>query len=342
MRREYRTYLIGGLSFLALVIITFHLVFKGFQGAGTLIIPQVFAPARLALLGGLIILLYLFDGLRLYFVFLTIGTTVPFGLMLKLVFINIFASGVTPLATGGGFAQIYFLSKNKVPLGIATAASTMRTLIASVMIFGAVPVILVLEKGLKTVIPLKHGFLFSLLLILFYGALLWLLIRKKENLKKLAVGFINLLHRFHLIREDKAESMKENTDREIDLFSENLSRFWTGKKFFLFLSLCTALVYLLILFLVPFVLLRFMGEPVHLITVLSIQVLITFLIYFTPTPGGSGVAEGGFALIFSHFLTAAYVPPLTFYWRFITSYLGMLIGLIVFYREVWRKDRAVR
>lgn len=340
MRKEYRTYIIGGLVFVALVVITFRLVFRGFQGAGTLFVPRVFTLPNLALLAGLIVLFYLFDGLRLYFVFLTLRTRVPFTLMLKLVFINVFASGVTPLATGGGFAQIYFLTKNQVPLGIASAASTIRTVIASVMIFGSVPFILVLEKGLKTVIPIKHGFLYSLLLILMYAALLLVLIRRKENMKKIASGFINLLSRLHLMKGEKADSMKEAANREIDLFSGNLASFWKGNKGFLFLSLLSALIYLFLLFLFPFVLIRFMGEPVHLVTVLSIQVLITFLIYFTPTPGGSGVAEGGFALIFSHFLASAYVPPLTFYWRFITSYLGMIIGLAVFYREVWRKDRV--
>lgn len=340
MRKEYKTYLIGGLVFLALVTVTFRLVFKGFQGAGTLVIPQVFTPHNLLILGGLIVLFYLFDGLRLYFVFLTLRTKVPFKLILKLVFINVFASGVTPLATGGGFAQIYFLTKNDVPLGIASAASTIRTVTASVMIFSSVPVILVLEKGLKTVIPIQHGFLYSILFILFYVALLWVLIRRKENMKKLAKAFIRFLRFVHLLKVEKADSMTEGADREIDLFSQNLARFWKGHKFFLLLSLFSALVYLFILFLFPYVLLHFMGESVHIITVLSIQILITFLLYFTPTPGGSGIAEGGFAFIFSHFLTRASVPPLTFYWRFITSYLGMIIGLIIFYREIWRKERA--
>jgi uncharacterized protein (TIRG00374 family) len=83
-----------------------------------------------------------------------------------------------------------------------------------------------------------------------------------------------------------------------------------------------------------------LNEKVSLITVISIQILITFLIYFTPTPGGSGVAEGSFALIFSNFLDSSYIAPLTFYWRFLTTYLGMVIGLFIFYREILRRNNT--
>ena len=338
-KTENRTYLIGGLFFLLLVTLTFFLVFKGAKGAGSLYVAAVFTFPALSMLAGLLVLFFLFDALRLYFVFRAIGTRVAFLLMLKLVFINIFASGVTPLATGGGFAQIYFLTKNGVQAGTATAATTIRTVIATIAIFCAVPLVLFLEKGLNAVVPIKHGFVYSVMLIGIYCIAFSVLLRKERLVTRLVCSFIRMLEKFHLLAHEKAESLSISAGKHIGLFNEHLRMFWRGQKIYLVFSIVLSLCYLVLLFLFPYVLIRAMGKDVHIITVLSIQVLITFLIYFTPTPGGSGVAEGGFAIIFSNFLSSAYVPPLTFYWRFLTMYLGMLIGLAVFYREIWRRDR---
>ncbi len=341
LKREYLMYVIGSLVFMSLAVITLFLIFKGFKGSEGLVIPGLFTLASGIKLVILLLLFYTFDGLRLLCVFKTFGTDVSFLLMIKLIFINVFASGVTPLATGGGFAQIYFLNKNKVPVGTATAATTIRTVIASIIIFASVPVILTLEKGLKAVIPIQHGIIYSLLLILMYALLFYGLIKQKNLLKKVVYSILRLLRRVHLLKSEKYEKVKASVDKEISHFAESLLRFWYGRKIYFFLSILSSVVYLFLLFVFPFFLLRLMKVKVHILTVISIQVLITFLIYFTPTPGGSGVAEGGFALIFAHFVTSAYIAPLTFYWRFFTMYLGMIIGFIVFYREVWKKDNGV-
>jgi len=339
-KKEYATYFIGSLLFISLASCTLYLIFKGFKGSGNLLIPGVFTLKTGIELAILLLLFYSFDGLRLLFVFKTISTDVSFLLMIKLIFINVFASGVTPLATGGGFAQIYFLSKNNVSVGTATAATTIRTAIASILIFGAVPFILTFEKGLNSVLLIHHGIVYSLLLIVLYVLLFYGLIRKKNLLKKIIFTLLRLLWRGHLLKQEKYEKLKASIDKELIHFTESLLHFWNGRKIFFLLSVLSSCIYLFLLFFFPYLLLRSIGVHVNLLTVLSIQILITFLIYFTPTPGGSGVAEGGFALIFAHFVSSSSVPPLTFYWRSLTMYLGMVIGFIVFYREVWRKDNA--
>ena len=212
--------------------------------------------------------------------------------MIKLVFINVFASGVTPLATGGGFAQIYFLNRNKVPLGTATAATTIRTVIASALIFASVPVVLTLEKGLRSAVNVQHGVIYSLLLIMMYAVLFYGLVKQKVLLKKIIFSFLNLLGKVHILKPDKYESMKLSVDTEIALFAGSLVRFAQGRKIYLLFSILSSCIYLFLLFFFPYILIRAMNVQVHLLTVLSIQVLITFLVYFTPTPGGSGVAEG--------------------------------------------------
>jgi len=47
-----------------------------------------------------------------------------------------------------------------------------------------------------------------------------------------------------------------------------------------------------------------------LLTVLAFQVVVTFFMYFAPTPGAAGVAEGGYGLLFAQLVRKQDITPL--------------------------------
>ncbi len=75
--------------------------------------------------------------------------------------------------------------------------------------------------------------------------------------------------------------------------------------------------------------------------VLAFQVVVTFFMYFAPTPGATGVAEGGFGLLFSQLVQKQDIVVLTLAWRFLTIYVGVVIGIVVVYREMFKRKKAV-
>ena len=50
---------------------------------------------------------------------------------------------------------------------------------------------------------------------------------------------------------------------------------------------------------------------------------------FSPTPGGSGVAEAGFVVLFSELLPGGLVGIMAVLWRFTAEYLPFLLGAVV-------------
>jgi len=77
--------------------------------------------------------------------------------------------------------------------------------------------------------------------------------------------------------------------------------------------------------------------------VLAFQVVVTFFMYFAPTPGAAGVAEGGYGLLFSQLVQKQDITLLTLSWRFLTIYVGLVIGMFVIYREMFnhrKEDRS--
>jgi uncharacterized protein (TIRG00374 family) len=59
------------------------------------------------------------------------------------------------------------------------------------------------------------------------------------------------------------------------------------------------------------------------------QALFLFILYFVPTPGASGVAEGGGAAIFSLLVPWNIAGVMAITWRFFTEYLSIAMGGIV-------------
>ena len=59
--------------------------------------------------------------------------------------------------------------------------------------------------------------------------------------------------------------------------------------------------------------------PLHI--VMGRMCLINLVLYFTPTPGGSGVAEGGFLVLFNSLLPPGTAGVLAILWRFFCEYI---------------------
>jgi uncharacterized protein (TIRG00374 family) len=82
--------------------------------------------------------------------------------------------------------------------------------------------------------------------------------------------------------------------------------------------------------------------PVKYIECILFQALFLFLLYFIPTPGGSGAAEGGAAMIFSVFVPWSAAGALGIGWRFLTEYTGIVLGLLIAMKEIgWNATNSM-
>jgi uncharacterized protein (TIRG00374 family) len=80
--------------------------------------------------------------------------------------------------------------------------------------------------------------------------------------------------------------------------------------------------------------LRALGIQANFVDILLLQTFITFLLYFAPTPGASGLAELLSAAVMSIYVPRALVPSYTLLWRFINSYATVTVGTLVFGRWI--------
>ncbi|GAB6096124.1 flippase-like domain-containing protein [Desulfatiferula olefinivorans] len=286
---------------------------------------------------GLLAVYFTCDGLRLHHTLKALGHSVSGRHMGRLVFINILFSNITPMAGGGGFAQIWYLRRHGVPLGAATAATTLRTVLAMLFIFIPAPLLLRTMPSLKDS-PLTQGLTVSFAVFACLGlALFFLMIFRID-------GFIRIIDRLlrigvlgRLIGPSRTDRLRIAVRRELRLFSRGIRDYLTGPRRHVLLSVVYTAVFLMTFFSFPAFLMWSLGYPVDYPAVLCLMIAATFVMYFSPTPGASGIAEALFTLFFASMIRPGDLVPVMVGWRLMTIYLGMLIGVPVTVAEMARR-----
>ena len=332
-------------------LLVFTLLFLGLTGAGLWVVYQQFAertltfdwrllsPWTLATVGGLLLVYFASDGLRLYFTLRALGYRVRLTAIARLVFINIFFSNVTPMATGGGFAQIWYLQREGVPLGFATAATTIRTVLAVVFIFSLAPVFLMTLPALQNQPLLGEISWFLSLFIIVYLAFFAVVLFRTRWLIRPLTGMLTLLDRWHLISPARHRRWQFKARREMMRFSRSFGFYLRGDLRWVVLSALFTALFLLSLFSFPWFLITSLDYDVSWLNTTGLLVVTTFIMYFSPTPGASGISEGVFGSFFRDILGGNHLVLVTVAWRVVTIYLGMLIGLVLLQRDLARYHR---
>jgi len=320
---------VSAILFLGLTAAGFAMVSKIFGGTFPNFDFRLLQPTALFFILAFLLVYFLSDGLRLYFVLRTIGVRVKIREIFPLIFINILFSNVTPLATGGGFVQVWYLQRRGVPVGASAAATTIRTILAMLAIFVAAPIFYLLQTGAapdgfaRVTIPSLIGFIVVYLI----GFLV--VLRRPFWIVLMVEGFFRLAAMAGLLGQDRRERWTSALRRETGEFSANFAKFAQGSRGFALAAGIATLAFLLTLFAFPALLLSLLDYKVDWLAVVGSMSVVTFLMYFAPTPGGAGFAELAFAGFMAGQMTPNDILFVIFAWRFLTIYFGMAVGMIV-------------
>lgn len=339
-RTSWRRLTAFSLTFIALTAIGLYAVYDQFAGRSFSFDSGLLSPKILVAVAGLLFVYFLSDGLRLHFTLKALGHQMPLRTMFRLVFLNLFFSNVTPMATGGGFAQIWYLHHHGVPVGRATAATTIRTVLAVFFIFSLTPVFLFTLDALDVgTLAREVGMALAVFVIIYLSFFTVLLLRTHWLIRPLS-HFLERLHHFHLLSDARHQRWQFKARREMLRFSHSFRDYLGGRPLFIGLSVLFTAIFLLSLFSFPALLIHGLGYDVDYLISLGLLVVTTFIMYFAPTPGASGISEGVFGSFFRDILSGNHLILVIVSWRLLTIYLGMLIGLVVLQRELIKNRRT--
>ncbi|WP_196593244.1 lysylphosphatidylglycerol synthase transmembrane domain-containing protein [Pectinatus sottacetonis] len=270
--------------------------------------PWSVAAAFFSVLIGLFL-----DGFRLIQLVRLSGEKITPMQAARVVFGNYFLALLTPGFSGGAVAQLMFLRYAEVPMGKAAIIVVVRTLISILFLFVCMPFILLSDDGVLPWVSNKLLMWFSLLAIAGTIALIWAMV--SGSFDKVAVF---IAKRISHKKGRKLMGFYHDNKKAILLLSSSPAAMF---KVFIISGLSLIALYAV----VPFLLMG-LGAKVNWIMVMGRMVFLNLFLYFSPTPGGSGIAEGGFILLFNTIAPQGTVGVVAVGWRLFAEYIPFLVG----------------
>lgn len=257
-----------------------------------------------------------FDGLRLMTLADVTDEKLPVRQVVNVVLSNYFLALVTPGASGGAIAQIMFMKKAGVPVAKATVVVLVRTIMSIFFLILLVPVVLHSDSDISRWMPPSVITTVSVLFVSL-PVIAFFLMRTKypeqwlylctakfsyDTRRNCFIWYKEFKHAFVVMGQHPFRILKAFLESGISL----LCIYATVPAFFTGLN-------------IDFDLFQVMGR----------MVLLNLVLYFSPTPGGSGIAEAGFVVLFSNILPNGLDGIMAVLWRFTAEYLPFLMGAFV-------------
>lgn len=249
---------------------------------------------------------------------------------------DIYYSAITPSATGGQPASVYYMNKDKIPVSVATATVTYNIL----MYVTSIMFIALFAFVCKPSLFFEFDFIYRILIIAgvviqFFIVCFFLLLMKKPNLlRSMANGIIKFLAKIHLIKDVKRQLLK--VEATIDSYKECIDLIGNNKS----LALKTFLLNLLQrVSQMSITVCIYFAAGLKGVNILELYVLQSFCLIGSnsvPIPGAAGVSEGIYLSAFSSFMNKGMLINCMMATRGITYYICFILsGVMTFIYHIF-------
>jgi uncharacterized protein (TIRG00374 family) len=282
---------------------------------------------------------WLGGGIRIWLLTRHVHARTPFWGMVVAGGLTAWAGYITPVQAGGGPTMIYAMRRAGVPLPEAMTAALMSFVTTVIFFAIAGPLAVVFGAGRSLAehgIPLVNVSMYdvfktSAAVFGLVGAVMLLALGFPRATAGLLHRLIGWLERHHGERWAKrVEGLRAGVDRMHDCVRAYLRT--PSGLLQMFVGVLTSGLAHANRLVAGYVAMRALGISAQFVDVLIIQVTISFILYFAPTPGGAGAAEALSAGLMSFYIPNALLPAYTIIWRFTVSYATVVFGSLVFYR----------
>lgn len=244
-------------------------------------------------------------------------------------FIGFFFSGITPSATGGQPAQLFFMKKDGLPIGNSTLTlMTVAVLYKFVLVIIGLTILLFWKESLYLYLGSYMGlyylgiFLNSVLVII-----LLLIMLHGEWMKKLLLQLERLCVKIRLC--------KSSTERTASIYGliadyqNTLHFFVENRSKIVFVAFCTFLQRCS-LFLLTYFIYRGLGlNDYGALPIVILQASVYIAVDMLPLPGSQGISELMYHTVFASVFSSGFLTASMCITRGISFYFLLIVGAVV-------------
>ena len=255
------------------------------------------------------------DGTRLMHMVKISGERITLKQSVQVVFGNYFLAMLGPGAAAGAIAQVMFLQKAGIPAGKAAVLAMVRTIVSILFLACCLPFVFLHDAGILPGVSNDVMVMVGTVILLSLGILVY--------------GIRNNAFDYGAVRISKRIASHKLRKHFLQVYRDcktGIQLLASSPRSMVRVFFESGLSLIFIYMVVPCLMLG-LGADVDWLTVMGRMMFLNILLYFSPTPGGSGIAEGGFVLLFADSVPAGTVGVLAVAWRFIAEYLPFFVGL---------------
>ena len=255
-----------------------------------------------------------FDGLRLQRLVRMGGYSLSLVAILRVIFGNYFMAMLTPGASGGAVAQALILRSYQVPIGKAAPIVLVRTVFSILFLIVILPIILLTEQ--IDVPYISNSQLLGISIFVVISTFVGIYMLQTRLMKQLVARISKVMKNGN----PKAWLLK------LDEFNGGLSLLYANPIQSLIVFIESALSLLCLYAIAPALMYAFTTD-ISIVEIVNRMILLNLILYFAPTPGGTGIAEGLFVYLFAPFVPVGTVGLVAVAWRIVAEYVPFFIGM---------------
>lgn len=325
-----RKNLFNALFLIALLAVTCWAIFKD-QDLGRIVTILTEIPPIFLLIGFVLVILYVCsESVIIKYLLHTVKIKVPLFNCIRYSFVGFFYSCITPSASGGQPMQIYYMKKQNIDIPTATIILMLVTIEYKFVLVVIGLGIAFFGQGLINPLPYEVRFFLYLGIALnvFCVTLMGFLVFLPGTAKFLIMKGFALLKKLHLMKEKNNRT--ERLERSMNVYRD-ASVFLKKNKLAIFNTTVISFLQRFFLFFITYIVYRSLGlHEVDAVTITLLQAVISISVDMLPLPGGMGISERLYLLIFTPiFGSAASVTASLLVSRGFSYYILIIVSGIV-------------
>lgn len=248
---------------------------------------------------------------------------------IKYSYVGFFFSCITPSASGGQPAQLYYMNRDKVDVSVGAVILLIVTILYKFVLVFLGTLIFVFRHSLISDYIRGASFFFYLGMALnvICVVVMFLLVFQQTLASRMIFGLVKGLEKIHVLKK-KEERRRKLEDSMIE-YHKAAAVIQEHKKLIAGMFGVT-LIQRLIHFSITYLIYRGLGlSALGIVDVIALQCVISIAVDMLPLPGGMGISEGLFLSIFRKIFTGGLLYPAMLLSRGISYYALLLISAVM-------------
>ena len=248
---------------------------------------------------------------------------------IKYSYVGFFFSCITPSASGGQPAQLYYMNRDKVDVSVGAVILLIVTILYKFVLVFLGTLIFIFRHSLISEYIQRAAFFFYLGMALnvICVIVMFLLVFQQTLASRMIIGLVKGLEKIHVLRR-KEERIRKLEDSMME-YHKAAAVIQEHKKLIAGMFGVT-LVQRLIHFSITYLIYRGLGlSALGIVDVVALQCVISIAVDMLPLPGGMGISEGLFLSIFRKIFTGGLLYLSMLLSRGISYYALLLISAVM-------------